>query len=87
MLAKHHAGRAIETGQAANNALVISKMPVAMHLDKMGEYLAQVIKRVGAFCMAGNFGDLPGRELAVDVFGELQAFLGQLIDLARDVYR
>ena len=37
--------------------------------------------------MAGNFGDLPGRELAVDVFGELQAFLGQLIDLARDVYR
>jgi len=37
--------------------------------------------------MAGNFGDLPGGQVAVDVFGELLAFFGQLVDLGRNIDR
>ena len=60
-------------------------MPVAMQFDKIGEYLADVVQRVGPLGMARNFGDLPGREHAVDIFGELLAFLGQLIDFFRNI--
>ena len=37
--------------------------------------------------MTRNLRHLPGRELGVDVFGQLLAFLRQAIDLFGDVYR
>jgi hypothetical protein len=37
--------------------------------------------------MARDLRDLPGRELRVDVLGELAALLGQPLDLLRDVDR
>ena len=57
-------------------------MPVAVQLDKMGEDFIDVVQRIRALGVPCNFGDLPGRQVAVDVFGELLAFLGQLVDLA-----
>jgi hypothetical protein len=37
--------------------------------------------------VAGDLGDLPGRQLGVDVLGELQALLVQPLDLFGDVDR
>jgi hypothetical protein len=37
--------------------------------------------------MARNFGDLPGAQVAVNVFGQLLAFFAQLIDFQGDVHR
>ena len=34
---------------------------------------------------AGYFGDLPGREVAVNVFGQLLTFLSKLVDLIGDI--
>ena len=84
-MAQHHAGRAVEAGQTADDAQVIGKMPVAVKLDKVGEYFVDVVQRVRALGVAGDLGDLPGREVAVDVFGELLAFLGELIDLVGNI--
>ena len=58
-----------------------------MHFDEIGEAFADIVERVGALSVAGNLGDLPGCEVAVDVFGELQAFLGELVDFAGDIDR
>jgi len=60
-------------------------MPVAVKLHIVGEYFVDVIQRVRALGVAGDLGDLPGREVAVDVFGELLAFLGKLVDFVRDI--
>jgi hypothetical protein len=37
--------------------------------------------------VAGNLGDLPGRQVAVDVLGELLALLAELVDFFRDIDR
>jgi hypothetical protein len=37
--------------------------------------------------VARDLGDLPGRQVAVDVLGELQALLAELVDLFGDVDR
>ena len=55
-------------------------MPVAVQFHKIGEDFVDVVQRVGTLGVAGDLGDLPGREVAVNVFGELLAFLGQLVD-------
>ena len=80
LLTQHHARGAVETRQTTDDAQVIGKVAVAMQLDKVGEYFLNVVQRVGALGVPSNFGDLPGRELAVDILGQLQAFFGQLVD-------
>ena len=37
--------------------------------------------------MARNFRDLPGRQVGIDVLGELLAFLAELVDLIGDIHR
>ena len=58
-----------------------------MQLHKMGEYLVDVVQRVGALRVAGNFGDLPGRERAVNVFNQLLALFAELVDFSGNVHR
>ena len=55
-------------------------MPVAVQFDKVGKEFVNVIQRVGPLGVARNFGDLPRRQVAVDVFRQLLAFLCQLVD-------
>ena len=79
LLANDHASIAIEASQTAHNAQVVREMPVAMHLHKVGEYFVDIVKGIGALRVTGNLGDLPRREVTVDVFGELLAFFGELV--------
>ena len=60
-------------------------MAVAVHLDKIGEQRIHIVQRVGTLGMARDLGDLPGRQVAVDVFGQLLAFFAQLVDFIGDV--
>ena len=57
-----------------------------MHLYKISTELTNVIQGVGTLRMTRNFGDLPSRLIAVNVFGQLKAFLGQLLNFLGDVY-
>ena len=50
-------------------------MPIAVQFDKVGKDFADVVQRVRPLRVARYFGDLPGREVAVDVFDQLLAFL------------
>ena len=85
LVADDHAGHAIEARQPAHDGLVVGKVPVPVHLDEVGEAVAHIVQRVGALGMARDLGDLPGREVAVDVLGQLQALFAELLDLFRDV--
>jgi hypothetical protein len=87
LVAQHHAGVAVESREAADDRQVVGEVPVAMQLDEIREDLVDVIQRVGTLRMAGDLGDLPGRQVAVDVLGQLLALLAQLVDLFRDVDR
>ena len=87
LLTQHHAGIAVETRQATDDAQVIRKMPVAVHFDKVGEDVADVVQRVRALGVAGDLGDLPGRQIAVNVFGQLLALFGQLLNFFRNIDR
>ena len=62
-------------------------MPVSVHLYKIGEQLTHVVQCVGALRVASDFRDLPRIQVTVDVFGELLALFGELLDLLRDVNR
>ena len=62
-------------------------MPVAVHFDKVGEDFADVVQRVRALGVAGDLGDLPRRQIAVNVFGQLLALFGQLLDFFRNIDR
>jgi hypothetical protein len=62
-------------------------VPVAVQLDEVGEDFVDVVQRVGPLGVARDLGDLPGRQVAVDVLGELLALLAELVDLFRDVDR
>jgi hypothetical protein len=56
----HHAGLAVEARQATDDGLVIRKVAVAVHFDKVGKALAHIVERIGTLGMAGDLGDLPG---------------------------
>ena len=62
-------------------------MPVSVHLDEIGKNLAHVVKGVRTLGMSGYFGDLPRRQITVDVFGKLLALLRELLNLLRDIDR
>ena len=64
---------AAKARQAADDALVVGKVAVAVQLNEAGEQALDVVQRVGAVGVTGDFGDLPGREAAVDVLGELDS--------------
>ena len=55
-------------------------MPVPVQLDKVREDFLDVIERVRPLGMPGNLGDLPWRQIAVDVLGELQTLFAKLVD-------
>ena len=56
-----------------------------MQFMEIGEDFAHVIKRVGALRVARDQRRLPGRELGVDFFGQILAFLLQTSDFVGDV--
>jgi len=80
LVAEHHAGRAVEARQPADDRQVVGKMPVPVQLDEIREDFLDVIERVRPLGMPGNLGDLPRRQVAVDVLGELQALFAELVD-------
>ena len=84
-MAQHHAGVAVEARQAADDAEVVGVVPVAVQFLEVGEDLVDVVQRVGALRMAGDLRHLPGRQVRVDVLGELHALAGQPFDLVGDV--
>jgi len=87
LVADHHARYAVEACETAHDRQVIRKMPVAVKLDEIGEDLVDVVERVGTLRMPCDLGDLPRRQVAVDVLGELLALLAELIDFFRNVDR
>ena len=87
LVAQQHARRAVKARQTADDGQVIGEMPVAVHLDKVGKALAHIVQRVRTLDMAGNLGDLPGRQIAVYILGQLQAFLAQLLYFLGDIDR
>ncbi len=87
LLAQHHAGVAIETRQAAHDRQVVRIVAVAVQFNEVGEDVAHVVERVGALGVAGNLGDLPRAQIAVDVLGELLALFAELVDFFRDIHR
>ena len=66
-----HALDPTQRRQPTRHGVVITQMPVAMQLDKVGEQLVDVIQRVGTLRMPGDFGDLPRGEIAVDIEDQL----------------
>ncbi len=85
-MANDHAGRAVETRQAAHDGLVVGVHAVAVQFVEIGEHFAHVVQRVGTLGMAGDQGRLPRRELGVDFLGQGLALLLQTSDLVGDVY-
>ena len=85
LVAHHHAGVAVEAGQATYDGEVVRIVAVTVQFHKVSEDVAHVVERVGTLGVAGNLGDLPGAQLAVDVFGELLALLAELIDFFRNI--
>ncbi len=87
LVAEHHAGMAVEAREAADDGEVVGEVPVTVHLDEVGEDLAHVVEGVGPLGVAGDLRDLPGRQLAVDVLGELLALAAELVDFLGNVHR
>ena len=86
-MADDHAGLAVEAGEAADDGLVIAKIAVAMQLFEVREHMFHVIKGIRPLGMTRDEGDLPRRELAVDVLGQGLALDFQAADLFRDIHR
>ena len=87
LVADHHHALAVEACEAADDRGVVGERAVAVHLLEIRADGLHVVERIGALRMAGDLGDLPGVELAVDLLGELAALLRQALDLLRDVDR
>ena len=87
LVADHHAGRAVEARQPADDRSVVREGAVAVQLLEMREEPLHVVERERALRMARDLRHLPGSQLAVDVLGERLAALGEALDLVRDVDR
>ena len=87
LVADHHAGRTVESRQAADDRLIVAVAAVAVQLVEVGEDPRDVIERVRSLRMTCNLRDLPGGKLAIDFLGQLLAFLVETVDLVRDVDR
>ncbi len=87
LMPDHHARHAVEPRHAADDGGVVAVAAVAVQLVKVGEDSSDVVERVRALRMPRDLRDLPRRELAVDVLGELLALLGEPGDLIGDVDR
>ncbi len=85
LVANDHAGLAIEACKTADDGLIVRIAAVAMQFMEVGEDLVHVIHRVRTLRMACNLRDLPGRELRVDILGQLLALLREAVDLFGDV--
>jgi hypothetical protein len=81
----HHARLAVETRQATDDRLVIGIRAVAVQLMEVREDFVHVVHGVGTLRMTRDLGYLPGRELGVEVFGELLTFLREAVDLFADI--
>jgi len=87
LVTQQHAGLAVESSQAAHDGQIIGKVAVAVQLNEVGENLPHDVQGVGTVLVSGDLGDLPRREVAVNVFGQLHAFGRQLVDLVGDIHR
>ena len=85
LVANDDARLALKAREAADDALVVGKVTVAVQLLKVGEAFADVVQGVGAVGVAREFGDLPRRELGVDVARELLALALEQGDFFADV--
>eukprot|EP00042_Codosiga_hollandica_P001261 m.925518 g.925518 ORF g.925518 m.925518 type:complete len:419 (-) comp132159_c0_seq1:150-1406(-) len=85
LVADDHAGLAVEARNAANDGRVIREMAVAVQFLELGEDFRAVVQRLRPLRVAGDLIDLPRRHARVDLFGQLLAFLGEAVDLFRDV--
>ena len=85
LVANHHAGLAIEAGQAADDGFIVGKVAITVHFHEIGKNFAHIVQGVRTIGMPGNFGNLPRCQVAVDIFGQLVAFFAQLIDFIRNI--
>ena len=85
LVADHHAGLAVETGQAADDRLVVRESAVAVQFMEVGEDRVHVVHGIRTLRVARDLRDLPWGQLGVDVLGQLLALLGQAVDLFGDV--
>jgi len=83
----HHHRLAVETGKATDNRMIVRKSPVAVQLFKVGKNQRQVIKRIRALRMPCHLRNLPGRQLGVDILGQLSAFFLQAIYVVGNINR
>ena len=80
LMTDDHTRRTVETRQATHDRQVVGKVSIAVHFHKVGENFTDVIQGVGALGMTGNFGHLPGRQVRINVFGQLMALFAELVD-------
>src|SRR5438067_1139646 len=85
LVADHHAGLAIEARQTADDRLVVREGAVAVQLMEIGEDRIHVVHCVRTLRMACDLGDLPRRQLGIDVFRQLLALFGQAVDFFRNI--
>ena len=87
LVADNHDRLTHKSCQAANDGMIIGKIPVAMKLFEVGEEMLDIIERVGALRMPGNLGNLPRGELRIDTAGKRLAFLLQTVNFCRNIHR
>ena len=86
LMTQYHAGATVETRQSANDGKIIGHMTIPMKFHKIGEDAVEIVQRIRPVGVAGNLRDLPGREIAVDVLGQLLAFFAKLFNFGRNIH-
>jgi len=86
-VADHHAALAVEAGHAADDGVVVGEAAVAVQLLEIRKHMGRIVQRVRALGVPGHLGDLPGRELGVDVLLQSLALGLQAGDLLGNVHR
>lgn len=85
LVTDHHARMAAEAREAADDRHVVRECAVAVQLVKIGKQFRNVIERVRTLRMPRDLRDLPRRQVRVEVFRQLLAFLRQPLDFFRNV--
>ena len=71
LVADDHDRLAVETGQAADDGVVVTEIAVAVQFDKLGEHQFDVVQGKGAVDVARHLGCLPAGKVGEDVFAHL----------------
>jgi hypothetical protein len=86
LLANHHDWTALKPRQTANDCLVIGIGPIAMQFFKVGKNAIDVVAGIRTLGMPGELRDLPWREIAENLFGQLPTFGLQPRELITDTH-